>query len=54
MPMLPQATIAIEQAHPGTDDRLAPRHVDLDAGQSTHIDHETAIDDRERLVAMPS
>ena len=52
--MVPQATIAIEQAHPGADDRLAARHVDLDAGQSTDVDHETAIDYRERFIAMPA
>ena len=52
--MLPQATIAIEQANPGADDRLAARHVDVDVGQSTHVDHETAVDYGERFIAMPS
>src|SRR5215212_4970838 len=33
--VLPQTTIAIEQANTGADDRLAARRVDLDAGQST-------------------
>src|SRR4051794_11980573 len=31
-PVLPQATIAIEQTNPGADDRLAARNIDLDAG----------------------
>src|SRR5215213_9513929 len=52
--VLPQTTIAIEQVNPGTDDRLPTRHVDLDAGQSTHVDHEPLVDHRERFVAMPT
>src|SRR5215212_4303272 len=53
-PMLPQATIAIEQANPGADDRFAARHVDVDVGQSTHVDHETAVDHGVRFIAMPT
>src|SRR5215207_3857687 len=52
--VLPQATIAVEQANPSADDRLTARLVDVHAGQSTHVVHESVVDDRERFVAVPS
>jgi hypothetical protein len=51
--MVPQAAVAIHQTHPGADDRLPARYIDDDLIQAADVDHQTAIDDRERFVAMP-